>query len=62
MSRYVRQQHPADSAGGAAGRVIDVSTRLGLFVRLAEDPNVQPSELNSRSAGFHPRLPCLHLL
>src|SRR5438445_6472404 len=64
MSGDVRQQETADSAGGAAGRVVNIAARLRLPIGLARNPHLEPSECNA--AGGHlastPDFHALHLL
>jgi hypothetical protein len=64
MSRHIRQQQAADSARGAARRIINIATVLRVTVRLAVNPRVQPSELNAARCELAstPDFHALHVL
>src|SRR5258706_5801786 len=64
MSRYIREQQAADSARGAARRIINIPAVLRVSVRFAVDPGVQPPEFNAARCELAsaPDFHALHVL
>src|SRR5712691_6049500 len=64
VPRHIRQQEAADSARGAARRIVNVPAVLRVTVRLAVNPRVQPSEFNAARCELAstPDFHALHVL
>jgi len=64
MPGDVREQNPANPAGGAARRIVNIAAPLCLPERFAVDPGVQAAQLNfaGRELASAPNFHARHLL